>query len=74
MLEVFCCLLEKKIEPDDSIMKGMTMRPIDTEYLRTTGSFREIGYVVFGKLTVQVEKNHVELGCIAHAPFVTLSR
>lgn len=72
-MKVFCCLTEKKIEPDDSIMERVTMRPIDTEYLRTTGSLREIGNVVFGKLTVQVEKDHVELGCIIHAPLVNLS-
>lgn len=74
MLKFFCCLTEEKVEPDDSIMEGMTMRPIDTEYLGTTGSLREIGNVVFGKLTVQVEKDHVELGCIAHAPLMNLSR
>ncbi len=50
------------------------MWSVDTEYLRTTGSLREIGNVVFGKLTVQVEKDHVEFGCIAHVPLVNLSR
>jgi hypothetical protein len=72
-LKVFCCLIEKKVEPDDSIMEGMTMRPIDTEDLRTTGSLREIGDVVFGKLPPQVEKDRVELGLIAHVPIVDLS-
>lgn len=50
------------------------MWSVDTEYLCTTGSLREIGNVVFGKLTVQVEKDHVELGCIAHVFIVDFSR
>ena len=50
------------------------MRPIDTEYLRATGSFLEIDDVVFGKLLAQVEADHVELGYIAHVPFVFLPR
>jgi hypothetical protein len=30
--------------------------------------------VMFGKLLAQVEADHVELGYIAHVPFVYLSR
>jgi hypothetical protein len=30
--------------------------------------------VVFGKLLAQVDTDHVELGYIAHVPFVYLSR
>ena len=47
------------------------MRPIDTEDLRATGSFLEIGDVVFRKLLAQVEADHVKLGYIAHVPFCT---
>ena len=50
------------------------MRPIDTEDLCATGSFLEIGDVMVGKLLAQVEADHVELGYIAHVPFVYLSR
>ena len=64
----------EKVEPDDSVMEGVTVRPIDTEDLCPTGSFLEIEDVVFGKLLAQVETDHVELGCIAHVPFVYLSR
>jgi hypothetical protein len=55
-------------------MKGVTMRPIDTEDLCATGSFLEIGDVMFGKLLAQVKADHVELGYIAHVPFAYLSR
>jgi energy-converting hydrogenase Eha subunit G len=55
-------LAEEKVEPEDSVMKGVTMRPIDTENLRTTGSFLRIGDVVFGKLLAQVEADHLKLG------------
>ena len=74
MLKVFCGLIEEKVEPDDSVMEGVTMRPIDTEDLCATGSFREIGDVVFGKLLAQVEADHVKFGYIAHVPLVYLSR
>ena len=50
------------------------MRPIDTEDLRATGSFLEIGDVVFGKLPAQVEADYVELRKIAHVPVVYLPR
>jgi len=50
------------------------MRPIDTEDLRATGSFREIGNVVLGKLLAQVEADHIEFSYIAHVPLVGLSR
>jgi hypothetical protein len=73
-LEVFVRLIAEKIEPDDSVMEGMTVRPIDTEDLCATGSFLEVGDVVFGKLLAQVEADRVELGYIAHVPFVSLFR
>ncbi|MBK5281739.1 MAG: hypothetical protein JJE16_06605 [Nitrospiraceae bacterium] len=49
-MKVFGCLIEEKVERDDSVMEGVAMRPIDTEDLGTTGSFLEICDVVFGKL------------------------
>lgn len=61
-MEVFGRLIAEKVEPDDSVMEGMTVRPIDTEDLRPTGSFLEVGDVVFGKLLSQVEADHVKLG------------
>lgn len=61
-MEVFVRLIAEKIEPDDSVMEGVTVRPIDTEDLRATGSFLEVGDVMFGKLLAQVEADHVELG------------
>jgi len=64
----------EKVKPDDSVMEGMTMRPIDTKDLCATGSFLEISDVMFGKLLAQVEADHVELGYIAHVPFVFLPR
>ena len=73
-MKVFGRLIAEKVKPDDSVMERVTVRPIDTEDLRATGSFREVGDVVFGKLLAQVEADHVELGCIAHVPFVYLSR
>jgi len=73
-LEVFVRLIAEKIEPDDSVMEGVTVRPIDTEDLCATGSFLEVGDVVFGKLLAQVEADRVELGNIAHVPFVYLFR
>lgn len=73
-MKIFGGLIEEKVEPDDSVMEGVTVRPIDTEDLCATGSFLEIGDVVFGKLLAQVEADHVELGYIAHVPFVYLSR
>jgi len=73
-LEIFVRLIAEKIEPDDSVMEGMTVRPIDTEDLCATGSFLEVGDVVFGKLLAQVEADRVELGYIAHVPFVYLFR
>jgi len=73
-LEVFVSLIAEKIEPDDSIMERVALRPIDTEDLCATGSFLEVGDVVFGKLLAQVEADRVELGYIAHVPFVYLCR
>ncbi len=73
-MEIFVRLIAEKIEPDDSVMEGMTVRPIDTEDLCATGSFLEVGDVVFGKLLAQVEADRVELGYIAHVPFVYLFR
>ena len=73
-MEVFVRLIAEKIEPDDSVMEGVTVRPIDTEDLCATGSFLEVGDVVFGKLLAQVEADRVELGYIAHVPFAYLFR
>ena len=73
-MEVFGRLVEEKVQPDHSVMEGMTVRPIDAEDLRATGSFLEIGDVMFGKLLAQVEADHVKLGCIAHVLFLYLSR
>jgi hypothetical protein len=72
-LEVFRRLIVEKVEPDDSVMEWMTVRPIDTEDLRATGSFLEIGNVVFGKLLAQVEADHIEFGYVAHVPLVNPS-
>jgi len=69
-LEVFVRLIAEKIEPDDSVMEGVTVRPIDTEDLCATGSFLEVGDVVFGKLLAQVEADHIEFGYVAHVPCV----
>ena len=62
MFEVLGRLIEEKVEPDDGVMEGVAVRPIDTEDLGATGSFLEIGDVVFGKLQAQVETDYVELG------------
>ena len=70
-MEVFSRLIAEKVELDDSVMERMTVRPIDTEDLRSTGSFWKIGDVVFGKLLAQVEADHVKLGCIGHVIFCT---
>lgn len=61
-MKAFGSLIHEKVEPENSVMKGMTMRPIDTEDLRATGSFLKIGDVMLGKLLAQVEANHVKLG------------
>jgi hypothetical protein len=61
-LKAFGGLIEEKVKPDDSVMEGVPVRPIDTEDLCTTGSFLEIGDVMLGKLLAQVEADHVELG------------
>ncbi len=72
-MEVFVRLIAEKVEPDDSVMEGVTVRPIDTEDLCAIGSFLEIGDVVFGKLLAQVKADQVEFGYIAHVFFVHLS-
>ena len=73
-MEVFVSLIAEKIEPDDSVMERVTMRPIDTEDLCATSSFLEIGDVVFGKLLAQVETDRIELGYIAHVLIMSLCR
>ena len=73
-MKAFSGLIEEKVEPDDSVMEGVTVRPIDTEDLRATGSFQEIDDVVFGKLLAQVEADYVKFSYFAHVPFVYLSR
>ena len=70
-MKAFGGLIEEKVEPNDSVMEGVTVRPIDTEDLSATGSFREIGDVVFGKLLAQIELDHVKLGCITHVRMYT---
>jgi hypothetical protein len=74
LLKIFWGLIEKKVEPNDCVMEGVTMGPIDTEDLRATGSFREIGNVVLGKLLTQVEADHIEFSYITNVPLVGLSR
>ena len=69
-MEVFRCLIVEKVEPDNRVMEWMTVRPIDTEDLRATGSFLEIGDVVFGKLLAQVEADYIEFGYVAHVPLM----
>ena len=49
-MKAFGRLIEEKVEPDDSVMEWMTVRPIDTKNLRPTGSVLEIGDMVVGKL------------------------
>ena len=61
-MKAFGRLIEEKVEPDDSVMEWMTVRPINTENLCPTGSVLEISDVVVGKLLAQVEANHVKLG------------
>jgi hypothetical protein len=60
-LKALGSLIEEKVEPEDHVMEGVTMRPIDTEDMRAAGSFLEVGDVVFGKLLAQVEADHVKL-------------
>ena len=67
-MKAFGGLIEEKVKPDDSVMEGVTVWPIDTENLCATGSFLEIGDVVFGKLLPQVEADHVKFGYIVHVP------
>jgi len=69
-LKVFRRLIVEEVEPDDSVVEWVTVRPIDPEDLRATGSFLEIGDVVFGKLLAQVEADHIEFGYVAHVPCV----
>ena len=73
-LKAFGSLIEEKVEPEDSVMQGVPMRPIHTEDLRATGSFLEIGDVVFGKLLAQVGADHVTLGYSAHVRLFCLFR
>jgi len=61
-LKAFGRLIEEKVKPDDSVMEGVPIRPIDTKDLCAAGSFLEIGDVMLGKLLAQVEADHVELG------------
>ena len=70
-MKAFGGLIEEKVEPNNSVMEGVTVRPIDTEDLSATGSFREIGDVVFGKLLAQIEPDHVKLSCITHVRMYT---
>jgi hypothetical protein len=69
-LKVFRRLIVEEVEPDDSIVEWMTVRPIDPEDLCATGSFLEVGDVVFGKLLAQIEADHIEFGYVAHVSCV----
>ena len=69
-MEVLRCLIVEKVEPNDRVVEWMTVRPIDTEDLRATGSFLEIRNVVFGKLLTQVEADHIEFGYVTHVSIV----
>lgn len=69
-MEVFGRLIVEKVEDNDSVVEWMTVRPIDPEDLRATGSFLEIRDVVFGKLLAQVEADHIKFGYVAHVPCV----
>jgi hypothetical protein len=60
-LKAFSRLIEEKVEPNDCVMKWMTLGPIDTKDLRPTGSILNIGDVVFRKLLSQVQANHLKL-------------
>ena len=40
-MQAFSGLVEEKIQTEDSVMEGVAMRTIDTEDMRTTGSFLE---------------------------------
>jgi hypothetical protein len=61
-LQAFSGLVEEKIQPKDSVMEGVAMRPIDTEDVRAAGAFLEVGDVVLGELLAQVEADHIKLG------------
>ena len=63
-------LIVEEVESDDSVVEWMTLRSVDPEDLRATGSFLEIGDVVFGKLLAQVEADYFEFGYVAHVPCV----
>lgn len=69
-MEVFSRLIVEKVEDNDRVVEWMTVRSINSEDLRATGSFLEIGDVVFGKLLAQVEADHIEFGYVAHVPCV----
>ena len=49
-MQAFDSLVEEKVEPKDSVMKGVAMRPIDTEHMRAAAAFFEIGDVVLREL------------------------
>ena len=49
-MQAFGSLVEEKVQSDDSVMQGVAMRPIDTEDMRATGAFLEIGDVVLREL------------------------
>ena len=40
-MKVFRRLIVEEVEPGDSVVEWMTVRPIDPEDLRATGSFLE---------------------------------
>lgn len=65
-MQAFYSLVEEKVQPDDSVMEGMAMRPIDPEDMGAAGAFFEIGEVVFGELLAQVNADHLKFCEIAH--------
>ena len=73
-MKVIRRLIVEEVESDDSVVEWMTLRSVDPEDLRATGSFLEIGDVVFRKLLAQVETDRVELGYIAHVLVMSLCR
>ena len=49
-MQAFDSLAEEKVEPEDSLMEGVAMWPIDTENMRAAGAFLEIGDVMLREL------------------------
>ena len=69
-MKVFRRLIVEEVEPDDSVVEWVTVRPIDPEDLRPTGSFLKIRDMVLRKLLAQVKADHIKFGYVAHVPCV----